>query len=199
MKKLSPILAFYTVDGWREGCHKCIELLEFGGLGHTMVIHSSDPDIITKFALEKPAFRVLVNTVAALGAVGYTTGLDPSMTLGPGTLGHSIISENVTAKHLIQIKRLAYELLPIHDIEGNKVQVQDSKRFSSQTLKMEAKSIIEEIEERIRLKAGNPPVGSEQKPYPMPSHGAEKIYGTGITEEQIEKIIKEFQSQLPNK
>jgi acetaldehyde dehydrogenase (acetylating) len=113
-EKLSPVLSFYTVDGWREGCHRCIELLEFGGIGHSMVIHSSDRDIIMKFAMEKPAFRIMVNTQAALGAVGYTTGLDPSLTLGPGTWGGSIVSDNVTARHLLNIKRLAFETNPIH-------------------------------------------------------------------------------------
>ncbi len=117
-EKLSPVLSLFTVDGWREGCERCIEMLEFGGLGHTMVIHSSDKDIIMKFALEKPACRILVNTQAALGAVGYTNELLPSMTLGPGTFGKSIISENVSAKHLINIKRLAFETRPINMAES---------------------------------------------------------------------------------
>ncbi len=113
-EKLSPVLAFFTVDGWRDACHRCIELLQFGGIGHTLVIHSRDNDVIMKFALEKPAFRILVNTQAALGAVGYTNGLDPSMTLGAGTWGGSIVSDNVTARHLINIKRLAYETNPLN-------------------------------------------------------------------------------------
>ena len=100
IEKLSPILSFYVVGGWLEGCHRCIDLLNLGGIGHTMVIHSNDEPIIMKFALEKPAFRILVNTVASIGAVGYTTALEPSMTLGPGTWGGSIISDNVSAKHL---------------------------------------------------------------------------------------------------
>jgi len=113
-EKLSPVLSFYTVDGWREGCHRCIELLEFGGIGHSMVIHSSDQDIIMKFAMEKPALRIMVNTQSALGAVGFTTGLDPSLTLGPGTWGGSIVSDNVTARHLLNIKRLAFETNPVN-------------------------------------------------------------------------------------
>lgn len=113
-EKLSPVLSFYTVDGWREGCVRCIELLEFGGIGHTLVIHSSDNDIIMKFAFEKPAFRILVNTQAALGAAGHTNGLDPSLTLGPGTWGGSIVSDNVTARHLMNIKRVAFETNPIN-------------------------------------------------------------------------------------
>jgi acetaldehyde dehydrogenase (acetylating) len=113
-EKLSPVLSFYTADGWREACHRCLELLAFGGLGHTLVIHSNDRDIIMKFAMEKPAFRILVNTQSALGAVGYTNGLDPSLTLGSGTWGGSIISDNVTARHLLNIKRLAFETRPLH-------------------------------------------------------------------------------------
>jgi acetaldehyde dehydrogenase (acetylating) len=67
-----------------------------------------------KFAMEKPAFRIMVNTQSALGAVGYTTGLDPSMTLGPGTWGGSIASDNITARHLLNIKRLAFETHPVN-------------------------------------------------------------------------------------
>ncbi len=67
-----------------------------------------------KFAFEKPAFRILVNTQAALGAAGGTNGLDPSLTLGPGTWGGSIVSDNVTARHLMNIKRVAFETNPIN-------------------------------------------------------------------------------------
>jgi acetaldehyde dehydrogenase (acetylating) len=197
-EKLSPVLSFYTEDGWREACHRCIELLEFGGLGHTLVVHSNDEDIIMKFALEKPSFRVLVNTQAALGAVGYTTGLDPSMTLGPGTLGGSIISENVTARHLIQVKRLAYETNPINPAEKitprQQVKPLDTRRVQSE------RSWMEEIEERIRLKAGNPPVSEKDgRPLEKTHRTGKEIqkraaYGSGISEEEIQKIIREFQS-----
>jgi len=113
MEKLSPVLAFYVVDGWREGCERCIELLTFGGMGHSMVIHSQDQDVIMKFALEKPAFRILANTSGTHGAIGYATGLTPSFTLGCGTWGNNITTDNVTARHLINIKRLAFGTRPI--------------------------------------------------------------------------------------
>lgn len=108
MEKLSPVLAYYLVDGWRAGCEKCIEILNFGGLGHTMVIHSTDQEIIMKFALEKPAFRILVNTPGTHGAIGFSTGLTPALTLGCGTLGNNITTDNLTSRHLINIKRLAF-------------------------------------------------------------------------------------------
>ena len=108
-EKLSPVLAFYVVEDWQEGCARCTELLRFGGMGHTLVIHSRDDDIIMQFGLRKPAHRVLVNTVAALGAIGLTTYLFPSMTLGCGSWGNNITSDNIGPQHLINVKRLAYE------------------------------------------------------------------------------------------
>ncbi len=109
-EKLSPVLAYYVEGGWEACCERAIALLEFGGLGHSLVIHSTDEAVIQKFFEEKPAFRILVNTMAAMGAVGYTTGLVPAMTLGPGTWAGSSTSDNVGPLHLINIKRLAYEV-----------------------------------------------------------------------------------------
>ena len=154
IEKLSPVLAFYSVDGWLEGCHKCIDLLRFGGIGHTMVIHSNDQPIILKFALEKPAFRILVNTVASIGAVGYTTALTPSMTLGPGTWGGSIISDNVSAKHLMNIKSLAFETNPVN--KGDSVTSFSTPELSHTSEKQS--SFMKEIEERLKARAGNRPI-----------------------------------------
>ena len=108
MEKLSPLLAFYTVKDWREGCEKCIQILSFGGLGHTLSIHTRDDHVVREFGLKKPAFRICVNTPAALGAVGYTTNLFPSMTLGCGAQGNNITSDNISPLHLINLKRVAY-------------------------------------------------------------------------------------------
>jgi len=108
IEKLSPILAFYVEKDWRAACDRCIELLNYGGLGHTMAIHSKNEGIIREFGLQKPVFRIVVNSQSALGAVGYTTGLFPSMTLGCGSIGGNITSDNISPLHLINIKRLAY-------------------------------------------------------------------------------------------
>ena len=108
MEKLSPILAFYVERDWQAACDRCIELINYGGLGHTLAIHSKNDEIIRQFGLQKPVFRIVVNTQAALGAVGYTTWLFPSMTLGCGTLGGNITSDNISPLHLINIKRVAY-------------------------------------------------------------------------------------------
>jgi acetaldehyde dehydrogenase (acetylating) len=112
IEKLSPVLSFYVVDDWRDGCERCKEILRYGGMGHTMSIHSRNDRIILEFGLKKPAFRIVVNTPTTHGSVGMTTGLDPAMTLGCGGFGGNITSDNISPKHLLNIKRLAYELRP---------------------------------------------------------------------------------------
>jgi acetaldehyde dehydrogenase (acetylating) len=104
------VLGWYEEDGWEAGCERSIALIRFGGLGHTQIIHATDEKIIMHYGLEKPVFRILVNTMGTLGAVGFTTGLMPSMTLGAGGEGGSITGDNVTVHHLYNVKRLAYEL-----------------------------------------------------------------------------------------
>jgi acetaldehyde dehydrogenase (acetylating) len=80
--------------------------------GHTMSIHSKNDAVILEFGLHKPAFRICVNTPTTHGSIGLTTGLDPAMTLGCGGFGGNITSDNISPKHLLNIKRLAYELRP---------------------------------------------------------------------------------------
>jgi len=110
IEKLSPVLAFYVVKDWHEGCERVLQLLRYGGTGHTMAIHSRDDAVIREFALKKPVFRIVANSQSSMGATGYTTGLAPSMSLGCGAYAGNITSDNITPLHLINIKRLAYEL-----------------------------------------------------------------------------------------
>ena len=110
IEKLCPVLAFYVVKDWHEGCERVLQLLRYGGTGHTMSIHSKDDAVIREFALKKPVFRIIANTQASMGATGYTTGLAPSMSLGCGAYAGNITSDNITPMHLINVKRLAYEL-----------------------------------------------------------------------------------------
>jgi acetaldehyde dehydrogenase (acetylating) len=112
IEKLCPVLSFYVVNDWREGCDRCKEILRYGGMGHTMSIHSRNDDVILKFGLKKPAYRIVVNTPTTHGSIGLTTGLDPSMTLGCGGYGGNITSDNISPRHLLNTKRLAYEITP---------------------------------------------------------------------------------------
>jgi len=112
IEKLCPVLSWYVVKDWREGCERCIQILRYGGMGHTMSIHSQNEDVILQFGLKKPAFRICVNTPTTHGSIGLTTGLDPAMTLGCGGPGGNITSDNISPRHLLNLKRLAYELRP---------------------------------------------------------------------------------------
>jgi acetaldehyde dehydrogenase (acetylating) len=113
IEKLCPVLSFYVVRDWREGCERCKQILRYGGMGHTMSIHSQNEDVILEFGLKKPAFRIVVNTPTTHGSIGLTTGLDPAMTLGCGGYGGNITSDNISPRHLLNIKRLAYEIAPV--------------------------------------------------------------------------------------
>ncbi|MPY88147.1 MAG: aldehyde dehydrogenase family protein [Luteitalea sp.] len=109
IEKLCPVLSYYIVKDWREGCERCKEILRYGGMGHTMAIHSRNDEVILQFGLHKPANRIVVNTPTTHGSIGLTTGLDPAMTLGCGGFGGNITSDNISPLHLLNIKRLAYE------------------------------------------------------------------------------------------
>jgi acetaldehyde dehydrogenase (acetylating) len=111
-EKLTTVLGWYEADGWEAGCERCIELIQFGGRGHSLIIHATDDQVIMAFGLEKPVFRIAVNTPGTLGAIGLTTGVLPSLTLGSGGIGGAITGDNITVYHLFNVKRLAYELRP---------------------------------------------------------------------------------------
>jgi acetaldehyde dehydrogenase (acetylating) len=111
-EKLTTVLGWYEADGWEAGCERCIELILYGGRGHSLVIHAQDDNVIMRFGLEKPVFRIVVNTLGTLGTTGLTTGVMPSMTLGSGGIGGAITGDNITVHHMYNVKRLAYELTP---------------------------------------------------------------------------------------
>ncbi len=110
-EKMTTVLGWYQVDGWEQGCERSIAIIQAGGIGHTQIIYANDERVIMAFGLEKPVFRILVNTMGTLGAIGMTAGVMPSLTLGSGGVGGAITGDNVSAYHLINIKRLAYETM----------------------------------------------------------------------------------------
>lgn len=107
-EKLSPVLACYKVNSTEEGLKRCEEMLAFGGLGHSAVIHSDDQDVITEFGKRMKSGRIIVNAPSSQGAIGdiYNAYI-PSLTLGCGTFGGNSVSTNVGAIHLINIKKMA--------------------------------------------------------------------------------------------
>jgi acetaldehyde dehydrogenase (acetylating) len=113
MEKLSPILAFYVEDGLERGAARCNEVLHYGGMGHTAGIHTRSREAAVRYGSEMPASRVTVNTPTTHGAIGFSTALPPSMTLGCGSWGGNVTSDNVSPLHLMDIKRVAFETRPV--------------------------------------------------------------------------------------
>jgi acyl-CoA reductase-like NAD-dependent aldehyde dehydrogenase len=117
-EKLTTVLAFYTEPDWERACLRCLELLKNEGQGHTMTIHSRNEAIIREFALKKNVSRLLINTPAALGGIGASTNLFPSLTLGCGAAGGGSTSDNVGPLNLFNIRRAAYGLREMADLTG---------------------------------------------------------------------------------
>lgn len=109
LEKLSPILTYYVVNGLEEGTRLCDEILHYGGMGHTSSIHSRNREAILQYGLLMPTARVVVNSPSTHGAIGYSTDLAPSMTLGCGSWGGNVTSDNISPLHLMDIKRVAFE------------------------------------------------------------------------------------------
>ena len=107
-EKLSPVLTYYIVDNFKEALEKAESLLEFGGLGHTAVIHSEDREKILEFSKKMKAGRIIVNSPSTHGGIGdiYNTNM-PSLTLGCGSFGGNSTTANVSSVNLINIKRVA--------------------------------------------------------------------------------------------
>ena len=107
-EKLSPVLACFKVKNAQEGIQKCVEMTEFGGLGHSAVIHCNDDDIILEFSKRVRTGRLLVNAPSTHGAIGdiYNANI-PSLTLGCGSMGNNSTTENVSASNLINVKKVA--------------------------------------------------------------------------------------------
>jgi acetaldehyde dehydrogenase / alcohol dehydrogenase len=110
-EKLSPVLALYKADDFKDACQKAVELVNHGGIGHTSVLYT-DPrnsDRIDAFGAQLKTGRILVNTPSSHGAIGdlYNFKLEPSLTLGCGSWGGNSVSENVGVKHLMNVKTVA--------------------------------------------------------------------------------------------
>lgn len=111
-EKLTSVLGFATARDAQAGLELCVKILRFGGDGHSAVIHSRDVAQTEHMAAQLPAFRVIVNSMSTLGSIGYTCRFIPSLTLGTGGMGGAIVGDNITVTHLINRKRVAWEVEP---------------------------------------------------------------------------------------
>jgi acyl-CoA reductase-like NAD-dependent aldehyde dehydrogenase len=155
---LAPLLSVHTVDGWQEGCRVSMETLHSDGLGHTCAVWASDPGVLEAWFLQKPANRIITNGPSSQGAVGYSTNLLPSMSLGCGPQAGNITSDNISAKHLVNIKRVA---LPRRD--WDELQRRDHER---------AARLGGEAAPRGSLLPGDPAMGSSGPPTSTLAAGA---------------------------
>ena len=107
-EKLSPVLAYYVVNSTKEGFERCKQMLEFGGLGHSAIIHSKNEEIIKEFGNEMKVGRIIANSPSSQGAIGdiYNTNT-PSLTLGCGSYGNNSTTSNVSTVNLINKKKIA--------------------------------------------------------------------------------------------
>ena len=133
IEKLSPTLAFFVVNGVEQGANKCEEILQFGGMGHTAGMHTQSREAAIRYGEQMPASRVIINSPTTHGAIGFSTDLSPSMTLGCGSWGGNVTSDNVSPIHLMDIKRVAFET---KSVEGRKSKVEDNLRFQILNLRM---------------------------------------------------------------
>jgi len=107
-EKLAPILGLFVAKDEAEAFSLCLDILKFDGLGHSAAIHANERDLIERYALKMPGSRIIVNTPSALGGVGVTTHLVPSLTLGCGAIGKNASSSNISVLDLIDIRRVAF-------------------------------------------------------------------------------------------
>jgi acetaldehyde dehydrogenase/alcohol dehydrogenase len=107
-EKLSPILSMFIVDSTEDGIKRAEEMIYFGGLGHSAVLHSTDDKVIEEYSKRVKVGRIIINSPSSQGAIGdiYNANL-PSLTLGCGTMGRNSTTQNVSAQNLINIKRVA--------------------------------------------------------------------------------------------
>ncbi len=126
IEKLSPTLAFFVVDGVEAGAQRCLEILQFGGMGHTAGMHTESREAAIRYGEQMPASRVIINSPTTHGAIGFSTDLTPSMTLGCGSWGGNVTSDNISPLHLMDIKRVAFETKPV-SVQSAKFKVQSQQ------------------------------------------------------------------------
>lgn len=150
-EKLSPILAFYTVNTWEEARDLSIEILNFEGAGHTMVIHTTNKKIVEDFALKVPVSRLLINCSATLGGIGATTNLMPALTLGCGAVGGSSTSDNVGPHNLFNIRRAAYGVKTLDEIRGEDI-YEEVRAVAFDGLGLSKDQLVDLLVERVLQK-----------------------------------------------
>ncbi|MGC2237328.1 MAG: aldehyde dehydrogenase family protein [Pyrinomonadaceae bacterium] len=168
IEKLSPTLAFFVVDGLEQGAQRCLEILQFGGMGHTAGMHTRSREAAVRYGEQMPASRVVINSPTTHGAIGFSTDLAPSMTLGCGSWGGNVTSDNVSPVHLMDIKRVAFETKPVNaQVQGSKFKVQSQSQAAPQTTNrqnVKREDIAAIVDKFLSQKIAETPKVEDQKP-----------------------------------
>ncbi|MCY7346433.1 MAG: aldehyde dehydrogenase family protein [Pyrinomonadaceae bacterium] len=149
IEKLSPTLAFFVADGIEAGAQRCLEILQFGGMGHTAGMHTESREAAIKYGAQMPASRIIINSPTTHGAIGFSTDLSPSMTLGCGSWGGNVTSDNVSPIHLMDVKRVAFET---RSVQSSKSKVQNPPEFQISNFKSQSENQRPKAEDRKNIK-----------------------------------------------
>ncbi|HBQ3103513.1 TPA: acetaldehyde dehydrogenase (acetylating) [Klebsiella quasipneumoniae subsp. similipneumoniae] len=192
-EKLCPVLGLYVAEDWKAACHRVVELLTNEGLGHTLVIHTRNQDVIRQFSLEKPVNRILINTPAALGGIGATTNISPALTLGCGAVGGGSSSDNVGPMNLLNIRKVGYGVRSIDELRAP-----GSRPEPQPTIVTPARDPQRSILDDVRFNAPASaapahPAGSDDR---FASPGAAANAEGAINEQNVERVIRQVLERL---
>jgi len=186
MEKLSPILAYFVVEDLDQGCERAAEVLRYGGMGHTASIHTRDRSAARLYGTRMPASRVIVSSPSTHGAIGFTTDLEPSMTLGCGSWGGNVTSDNISPRHLLDVKRIAFETRPINQAssEGRAAATSQARAYPGPAQRSHVDvSAIEALVDQFLSErdGGRRKQSTETATQQQPVHAAPDLSRTGQT------------------
>ncbi len=198
VEKLSPTLAFFVVDGLKAGAARCEEILRFGGMGHTAGMHTSDRSAAVRFGEQMPAARVVINSPTTHGAIGLTTDLAPSMTLGCGSWGGNVTSDNISPMHLLDIKRVAFETKPINkasSASSNTPSTQEPRAVSARSVSRDKIAAI--VDGFLKQHIEKPPVSepAAQKEEAAPRAVVHEITPENAVQKPVPIVTADFVSE----
>lgn len=190
IEKLSPTLAFFVASGIENGANRCEEILKFGGMGHTAGMHTQSREAAIRYGEQMPAARVVINSPTTHGAIGFSTDLTPSMTLGCGSWGGNVTSDNVSPMHLMDIKRVAFETRPVNKQSAVGIPLTDAGKMqpetpTSQPPKREQIAAI--VDSFLKKKLGEVPT--------VPSPKADVQTAAPVPESPVKTVIHELRPQ----
>lgn len=197
IEKLSPILAYYVANGLEEGSKLCDEILHYGGMGHTASIHTQNRDAALRYGLLMPAARVVVNSPSTHGAIGFSTALAPSMTLGCGSWGGNVTSDNISPLHLMDIKRVAFEIRQVTASEPVQPVAASSQTLTSKSASHIDRTAIADLVDKFlsaRTPSASAPVAAPQTeskpaPPPPPVKKADPKAAEFVCEDDVRQVI----------